>query len=67
MGLTVRLCAAAEQKRAPIYSVSAGELGLDAPYTEKRLSSMLDTASKWGAVLLLDEAVSVITPCYLKP
>ena len=54
------LCTAAEELRAPIYSFSAVELGFDATHVEDRFGKMLGIASKWGAVLLLDEAVSTI-------
>jgi hypothetical protein len=60
------LCAAAEELRAPIYSFSAIELGFDSIHVETNFGKMLDTASQWGAVLLLDEAVSFLSRFYLE-
>ena len=42
--------------RAPLYMMSAGDLGLDSYQVESSLSNVLEMASKWNAVLLLDEA-----------
>lgn len=42
--------------RAPLYMMSAGDLGLDSSAVESSLSNVLEMASKWNAVLLLDEA-----------
>ena len=42
--------------RAPLYSLSAGELGDTADSIEHRLTSVLELVTKWNAVLLLDEA-----------
>ena len=42
--------------RAPLYMMSAGDLGLDSSQVESSLSNVLEMASKWNAVLLLDEA-----------
>ncbi|EXF83578.1 ATPase [Colletotrichum fioriniae PJ7] len=47
--------AVAEKMRAPLYAVSACQLGFDAEELEARLKLVLDIASKWDAVLLLDE------------
>lgn len=41
--------------RAPLYMMSAGDLGLDSSQVESSLSNVLEMASKWNAVLL-DEA-----------
>ena len=46
----------AETMRAPLYMMSAGDLGLDSSQVESSLSNVLEMASKWNAVLLLDEA-----------
>jgi len=54
------ICAAAEELRAPIYSFSAIELGFDSIHVETNFGKMLETAGQWGAVLLLDEAVSFL-------
>ena len=42
--------------RAPLYSLSAGELGYSAGSIEDALISVLELVTKWNAVLLLDEA-----------
>ena len=46
----------AEKMRVPLYMMSAGDLGLDSYEVESSLSNVLEMASKWNAVLLLDEA-----------
>lgn len=42
--------------RAPLYMMSAGDLGLDSSSVESSLSNVLEMGTKWNAVLLLDEA-----------
>ena len=42
--------------KAPLYMMSAGDLGLDSSAVESSLSNVLEMASKWNAILLLDEA-----------
>jgi AAA+ superfamily predicted ATPase len=42
--------------RAPLYSLSAGELGDSASAIEDGLTVVLELVTKWNAVLLLDEA-----------
>lgn len=42
--------------RAPLYMMSAGDLGLDSSKVESSLSNVLEMSTKWNAVLLLDEA-----------
>lgn len=46
----------AESMRAPLYMVSAGDIGLDSSAIESSLSNVLEMSTKWNAVLLLDEA-----------
>ena len=41
---------------APLYMISAGDLGLDSSDVESSLSNVLEMSTKWNAVLLLDEA-----------
>ncbi|KAK0371082.1 hypothetical protein CLIM01_11568 [Colletotrichum limetticola] len=55
VGKTLTAEVVAEKMRAPLYAVSAGQLGFDAEELEARLKLVLDIASKWDAVLLLDE------------
>jgi hypothetical protein len=47
-----------EHLHAPLYPFSAIELGHDVATVEACFKQMLDLTSQWGAVLLLDEAVS---------
>lgn len=46
----------AETLRAPLYSMTAGELSLDATNLEESLTKILEISTKWNSVLLLDEA-----------
>jgi hypothetical protein len=46
----------AETMRAPLYTMSAGDLGLVPEDIETKLSEILEMATRWKAVLLLDEA-----------
>ncbi len=46
----------AENMHAPLYMMSAGDLGLESSEVESSLSNVLEMTSKWNAVLLLDEA-----------
>lgn len=45
----------AETLQRPLYMVGVGELGTDAAELESNLSKILQTASVWNAILLLDE------------
>jgi hypothetical protein len=45
----------AEEMHQPLYSMSAGELGETALEVEDALELVLELASKWNAILLLDE------------
>jgi hypothetical protein len=41
--------------RAPLYAVTAGQMGFDAGTLENNLKTVLDLSTRWDAVLLLDE------------
>ncbi|KAI9817745.1 MAG: hypothetical protein M1827_000864 [Pycnora praestabilis] len=56
VGKTLTAESVAETMRAPLYMMSAGDLGLDAHDVEEKLSNVLEMCTKWNAVLLLDEA-----------
>ena len=56
VGKTLTAEAVAENMKAPLYMMSAGDLGTDADDVETNLSNVLEMCTKWGAVLLLDEA-----------
>ncbi|TFK72379.1 P-loop containing nucleoside triphosphate hydrolase protein [Pluteus cervinus] len=55
-GKTLTAEAVAETTHKPLYTISAGELGVDPDSVESRLASALKLAQAWDAVLLLDEA-----------
>lgn len=46
----------AEAMERPLYMVQCSQLGLDADTLEKNLKEVLIRGSRWGAVMLLDEA-----------
>lgn len=56
VGKTLTAESVAEHTRRPLYSVSSGELGTNPSELEQNLSRILDVATVWKAVLLLDEA-----------
>lgn len=55
-GKTLTAEAIAELLHRPLYSISVGELGTTPDELEDRLSTILDVAVVWNAVVLLDEA-----------
>lgn len=55
-GKTLTAESVAELLHRPLYSVSIGELGVEPMQLEKSLREILDVATAWDAVLLLDEA-----------
>jgi len=46
----------AESTRRPLYHVSTGELSTEVASLEKQLVDIFRLGSRWGAVVLLDEA-----------
>ncbi|KAI8615230.1 P-loop containing nucleoside triphosphate hydrolase protein [Chytriomyces sp. MP71] len=56
VGKTLTGESVAEHLHRPLYSVSAGELGTDVLSLERKLSEILEVASVWQAVILIDEA-----------
>ena len=56
VGKTLTAESVAETMKAPLYTMSAGELGTESHNVEKRLGDILDMASMWNAILLIDEA-----------
>lgn len=56
VGKTLTAESVAEHTRRPLYAVSSGELGTNPTELEENLSRILDVATVWKAVLLLDEA-----------
>jgi len=55
-GKTLTAEAVAELLHRPLYSVSVGELGTSTQTLETKLRDILDVASHWNAVILIDEA-----------
>jgi SpoVK/Ycf46/Vps4 family AAA+-type ATPase len=55
-GKTLTAESVAEAMQAPLYTMSAGELGTQANIVEKHLSDILKMATMWKAILLIDEA-----------
>lgn len=47
--------AVSEFLHTPLYSVGAGELGVQASELESKLRDVLDISQAWGAVTLIDE------------
>ncbi|EAW12080.1 ATP-binding protein [Aspergillus clavatus NRRL 1] len=56
VGKTLTAESVAEVMQAPLYVMSAGDLGSTAEKVEDALKDILRMVPKWGAVLLLDEA-----------
>lgn len=56
VGKTLTAESVAENMHAPLYMMSAGDLGLESSGVESSLSNVLEMSTKWNAVLLLDEA-----------
>lgn len=56
MGKTLTAESVAEEMRAPLYQMSAGDLGLDPRHVESKLQGILDMCTRWNSILLLDEA-----------
>lgn len=55
-GKTLTAEAAAERAKKPLLVISGAELGQGAPELEKHLENLLEIASDWDAILLIDEA-----------
>lgn len=55
VGKTLTAESVAEHMHAPLYMMSAGDLGINPDQVEARLTNILEMIAKWNAVLLLDE------------
>ncbi|KAI8297576.1 ATP-dependent zinc metalloprotease FtsH [Colletotrichum sp. SAR11_240] len=55
VGKTLTAESVAEAMKKPLYSTSAGKLGITADDVEATLQRVLDVCTKWQAVLLIDE------------
>ncbi|ETS74539.1 hypothetical protein PFICI_13023 [Pestalotiopsis fici W106-1] len=56
VGKTLTAECVAEWVQCPLFTVSSGDLGTDSNALQKRLNEIMDMASTWRAVLLIDEA-----------
>ncbi|KAK3344240.1 hypothetical protein B0T25DRAFT_321666 [Lasiosphaeria hispida] len=56
VGKTTTAEGVAEKFEKPLYQITCGDLGTTAPEVEKALETSFSLASRWGCVLLLDEA-----------
>ncbi|KAL8771692.1 MAG: hypothetical protein Q9209_002883 [Squamulea sp. 1 TL-2023] len=56
VGKTLTAESVSENIRAPLYIMSAGDLGTTSSDVESSLSNVLEMCTKWNAVLLIDEA-----------
>ncbi|KAI5205180.1 P-loop containing nucleoside triphosphate hydrolase protein [Aureobasidium subglaciale] len=56
VGKTLTAECVAERCKRPLYVVSSGDLGTEPDTLNERLEQILDMASTWRAVLLIDEA-----------
>ncbi|KAE8445949.1 hypothetical protein EG329_012728 [Mollisiaceae sp. DMI_Dod_QoI] len=56
VGKTLTAESVAEEMQAPLYTMSAGELGTQADSVESKLGDILEMATMWNAILLVDEA-----------
>ena len=55
-GKTLTAEVSSEKMKRPLYVVQASQLGLDGEELEKNLKLSLTRATRWGALLLIDEA-----------
>ena len=55
-GKTLTAEAIAEMLHRPLYSISVGELGTQTATLETKLRDILEVASAWDSVILIDEA-----------
>jgi SpoVK/Ycf46/Vps4 family AAA+-type ATPase len=56
VGKTLTAEAIAEEMQIPFYMMSAGDIGTDPDEVETALIQILKMTTRWGAILLLDEA-----------
>ncbi len=55
-GKTLLAESSSELLKKPLYSIAVGELGTDVSYLENQLVKILELATSWDAVVLIDEA-----------
>lgn len=59
-GKTMIAEATAEEAKLPLYRIHSGELGSQPSSVEKRLRDIMELATEWRAIVLLDEADAFI-------
>ncbi|KAJ4290951.1 hypothetical protein N0V90_010147 [Kalmusia sp. IMI 367209] len=55
VGKTLTAESVAEHMKAPLYMMSAGDLGINPDQVEQKLTNILEMVAKWRAVMLIDE------------
>lgn len=55
VGKTLTAESTAEQMRVPLFTMGAGDLGIDSYDVEEKLNRILSLVAKWKAILLIDE------------
>lgn len=56
VGKTLTAESIAEKMKVPLYTLSAGEIGIIPTTVETKIKTALEKCTKWNAILLLDEA-----------
>lgn len=56
VGKTLTAESIAEKMKVPLYTLSAGEIGIMPTTVETKIKAALEKCTKWNAILLLDEA-----------
>jgi len=56
VGKTLTAESVADGTKRPLYTISSGDLGTNTNLVEERLSNALSLATRWNAVVLIDEA-----------
>ena len=60
VGKTLTAETYSEYMQKPLYKVQSSQLGIDVEQVEKNLKAALDNASRWKAIMLIDEADTYI-------
>ena len=61
VGKTLTAEVVSEYVKRPLYTISIGEIGVDLSRIENNLGTIFKRASRWNAILLLDEADIFLT------
>lgn len=56
VGKTLTVESVAEKMKVPLFTLTPGDLGLDPATIEDRLRGLISMCSRWGAIIVLDEA-----------